>query len=190
MKPTILFVDDEFRVTESLRLAMRKEPYEIVTAASAAAALELLSHQEVDVVVSDERMPGMSGTEFLAEVRRSFPRTVRIILTGQASLESAIRAINDGEVFRFLTKPCHPAELSITVRQALQLRFLAQQSSRLLAKTKQQQDVLEDLERAHPGITQVTTNQSGAIVLQEDSADIDDLIRTIEGEIERIFPRV
>jgi two-component system probable response regulator PhcQ len=184
MKHTILFVDDESHVVESLRVAMRKEPYDIVTATSAAEALELLGQREVDVVVSDERMPGMSGTEFLAEVRRKYPRTVRIILTGQASLEAAIRAINEGEVYRFLSKPCHPADLSVTIRQALQLRCLAQESSRLLAKSRKQRAVLRDLERTYPGIGRVTTDESGAIVVEEESVEVDELIRAIEREIE------
>jgi two-component system probable response regulator PhcQ len=73
----------------------------------------------VDVVISDEKMPGMSGSEFLSLVRQEYPDTIRIILTGYGSLESAIRAINEGEIYRLFTKPCNVIDLAITIRLAL-----------------------------------------------------------------------
>src|SRR5436190_341918 len=89
---TVLFVDDEPAILEGIGVVLRKEPYEIVTAAGPIKALEILASRRVDVVVSDERMPNMSGAEFLARVREAYPDTVRIVLTGQASLEAAIRS--------------------------------------------------------------------------------------------------
>src|ERR1700729_1143847 len=93
---TILFVDDEHHVTDGLFRVMRCLPVELLSATSAASALEILKTVHVDVVVSDEQMPGMSGSAFLAQVRRQYPHTIRIILSGQASLEAAVRAINEG----------------------------------------------------------------------------------------------
>jgi CheY-like chemotaxis protein len=104
---TVLFVDDEPNVTDGLKRALRREPYEFLTATSGAAALKILEGQYVDVVVSDEQMPGMSGSVFLSTVRKQFPHTIRMILSGQASLEAAVRAINEGQVHRFFLK--HPA---------------------------------------------------------------------------------
>jgi two-component system, probable response regulator PhcQ len=109
---TILLVDDEPNVTDALKRALRREPYELLTATSAFAAQQILERQHVDVVVSDEQMPGMSGSELLSSVRKQFPHTIRMILSGQASLEAAVRAINEGEVYRFFLKPCNPTDLS------------------------------------------------------------------------------
>lgn len=124
-RPRILFVDDEEHVTTNLKLLLRKQPWELLTANSAAAGLEIVRAQEIDVVVSDERMPVMSGSEFLTRVAAESPDTVRIILSGQASLEATIRAINDAGIFRFLTKPCEQADLIACLESALQARVEA-----------------------------------------------------------------
>jgi two-component system probable response regulator PhcQ len=135
----------------------------------------------VDVVVSDERMPGMSGSEFLSQVRLRRPQTIRMILTGQASLEAAIRAINEGEVYRFFTKPCSHVDLATTIQRAVQLRDLARESALLLVKTRAQDRALRDLEGRYPGISDVKRTGDGVITL-EDGAGIDDLIRQMERE--------
>ncbi|MEM7515648.1 MAG: EAL domain-containing protein [Planctomycetota bacterium] len=116
----VLFVDDEPEVTRSVRLALRKESFKILTANSAKEGLELLAEGGIDVVVSDERMPEMGGSEFLSIVKERHPETIRLILSGQASLESAVDAINDAGIYRFLLKPCKPEELAFCLGQALQ----------------------------------------------------------------------
>lgn len=183
MAYTILFVDDEPLVTEALKRALHKEPYRVLSAQSASQGMEILARQRVDVVISDEMMPGMPGSEFLALVCRDYPETVRIILTGHANLKTAIRAINEGEVYRFLTKPCNELELIVTLRQALQHRELMSKSRRLLQAVKHQNTVLEDLEKAYPGITRVDRDPSGVIVLDEDATDVDALIEEMEAEV-------
>src|SRR5262245_59518935 len=115
----VLLVDDEPHVTAALASALRREPVRVVTASSAAEALERLAHDGVDVVVSDERMPGMGGTDLLAEVRRRWPDTLRMLLTGATTLDLVIRAVNEGQITHFFSKPCHPAELAQVVRHAL-----------------------------------------------------------------------
>ncbi len=185
-RSTVLFVDDEPHLIEAMRNSLRKEPYRILIANSAKEALETLENNEVHVVVSDEQMPGMSGSELLSAVRQRFPDTVRIILTGQASLDAAIRAINGGEIYRFLTKPCAPADVAQTLRQALQLRELTERSVRLLHAAKKHRTVVEELERAHPGITQVTRGQSGVVVIDEEldqDHDVESLIRQLDQEL-------
>jgi two-component system probable response regulator PhcQ len=102
-----------------LKDAFSREPYNILCADSAEEALPILAREQVDVVISDEKMPGMSGSEFLSLVRQEYPDTIRIILTGYGSLESAIRAINEGEIYRLFTKPCNVIDLAITIRLAL-----------------------------------------------------------------------
>src|SRR5579863_8243502 len=107
-RASVLLVDDETHVTDALSRHFPKQRYEILRANSAAQALDVLARRAVDAIVSDERMPGETGTELLAKVRRLYPKTIRIVLSGQASLEAAVRAINEGEVYRFFLKPCNP----------------------------------------------------------------------------------
>ena len=181
MPHKVLFVDDEPHVTDSLRRALRKEPYDVLSAHSADEALRVLARESVDVVVSDEKMPGMPGSEFLARVCKLYPETIRIILTGQASIEAAIRAINEGEIYRFLTKPCNEVDLAFTIRQALQLKDLMVISRRLWEKTKRQSSILQELEQEHPGITRVKRDSTGAIIMDDDADnDFDTLIDQFE----------
>src|SRR6267378_6986575 len=97
-------------------------------------------------------MPVMSGSIFLSAVRKQFTHTVRMILSGQASLEAAVRAINEGEVYRFFLKPCNPSDLAFTVQQALVHKRLEEQSRRLLRKYQRQASALARLEHQSPEI--------------------------------------
>jgi CheY-like chemotaxis protein len=110
-KPRLLCVDDEQSVLDGLSPLLRRQ-FDATYAGSGAAGLRLIdAGPAFAVVVSDMAMPGMDGAAFLAEVRRRAPDTTRILLTGYASAEAAVSAVNDGQIFRFLTKPCAPAEL-------------------------------------------------------------------------------
>ena len=131
-KSKLLLVDDEPNLTSALVRSLDRSQFEIFTADSAQQALMILAGNDIDVVVSDERMPGMTGSQFLTEVRKKWPNTIRMILSGQADLEAAVRAINEGEVYRFLLKPCHPKELQMTILQGLQHKKLVAQSRKLL----------------------------------------------------------
>ena len=102
---TVLFVDDERRVLTSMRAMVRRD-YEVLLANSGAEALDVLRDADVDVIVSDQRMPGMTGVEVLKQVKTLAPRAMRILLTGYADLQAIEASINEGEVFRYLTKPC------------------------------------------------------------------------------------
>ena len=97
MSHTVLLVDDEPNVLDGLTRVLRKEPYEILTANSAEEAATLLEDRSVDLIVSDEEMPGMSGTEFLARVAEQYPDTVRIVLTGNPTLPAALRCQRAGK---------------------------------------------------------------------------------------------
>ncbi|MDP2316443.1 MAG: EAL domain-containing protein [Pseudomonadota bacterium] len=118
----VLLVDDEALVTEGLERALFAEPFRILSASSAREALRILAREHVDVIVSDEQMPLVSGSELLCEVRRRYPEIQRIMLTGRASLATTIRAINDAAVFRFLQKPCATPEMAATIHAALDAR--------------------------------------------------------------------
>jgi len=135
--PKVLFVDDEPAVLEALKCALRKEPYEVLVATSAALARDILARGPVDIVVSDERMRGETGTVFLNRVHREYPNTVRVMLTGEASLGAVVDVINDG-LYRFLSKPVNPGELVRTLNGAIQMKRLGEQQAALRAdKTRQ-----------------------------------------------------
>jgi EAL domain-containing protein (putative c-di-GMP-specific phosphodiesterase class I) len=118
----VLFVDDEPSITTALRRALSRESFEVQTANTIADAFAVLRSGDVAVVVSDERMPEMSGSDFLSEVRKRHPDTMRLILTGHASLNTAIHAVNHAEIFRFLTKPCSTEDLASSIREAISVR--------------------------------------------------------------------
>ncbi len=186
MAHRVLLVDDEPNVLMGLKRALRKEPYQIVTACSGKEALELLETTEIDVVVSDQEMPDMSGTELLSHVDKLYPDTMRFMLTGKATLDVVIQAINEGAITRFFTKPCNEVDLAITIRQALEHKDLMTQAWRLLNKVKNQNALLERLERESPGITQVEMDSNGVINLDEDDFSATDYDAFIE-ELHRTF---
>ncbi len=119
-KPSVLFVDDEKRVLNSMRAMFRRD-YNLFLATRGDEALKIISENEINVVVADQRMPIMTGVEVLTAVKRSSPDTVRILLTGYADLEAIEGAMNDGEVFRFLSKPCAAEELRGTIKLATEI---------------------------------------------------------------------
>jgi two-component system probable response regulator PhcQ len=182
---SILLVDDETLVTDALSRHFPKQRYEVLKASSAAEAYDTLKTRRVDVVVSDERMPGESGSEFLAKVRQRYPNTIRIILSGQASLDAAVRAINEGEVYRFFLKPCNPVDLLFTIQRAVDHRRLQERSRALLAEYRKQAALLNAVERMQPGLLNVELDESGAIVVdQADDADsVDSLLQEIEASM-------
>ncbi len=177
--PVILFVDDDISITTGLLRVLHREPFQCHAANSAAAALEILEQRAVDVLVSDEVMPMISGCELLATVRERFPWTIRIILTGQSSVEAAIHAINEGEVYRFLSKPCNPVELAATIKQALQQKQLQDLSRELLHQHRSCERLLEAVEARSPGIMRLATDSDGAIIADEpdEQTTIEDLLR-------------
>lgn len=181
----VLFVDDEPAILEGYRHALRRQPFEIHTCTSAAEALERMRHTSFDVVVSDQNMPGMNGSQFLGMVFRTYPDTVRIILTGQADLQTALLAINDAHAFRFLVKPVDSVDLALTVRSAAQMNELRRQSARLLTEVRARGAVLQELERSNPGITAVHRAEDGVIDLDsEEVPELDDLIESIRRELD------
>lgn len=161
MHPTVLIVDDEPLVLSVIRDILAKGPYEVFTARSASEALDLMTHQRIDVVISDECMPGMAGSEFLAVVKERHPDTMRMILTGHASVESAIRAINEGEIYRFLTKPCNSEQLHTAVKDALDHGVHGGCGERSYS-------LLASLEKQAPGITRVKRDEDGAILIDDE----------------------
>jgi CheY-like chemotaxis protein len=118
---SLLLVDDEENNLRALKRVLRRDGYDIHTATSAQEALEMLAHTDISVIVSDQRMPGMSGTELLARAKTLYPATVRIILSGFTDLGMITSAINEGAVYKFLTKPWEDEALREDIRGAFRL---------------------------------------------------------------------
>jgi CheY-like chemotaxis protein len=128
----IMVVDDEEAILETMTYTFEDE-YQVLTATSAQQALDLLERSgPVAVVISDQRMPEMTGVEFLAKVFETDPTTVRIILTGFADMNAIMRAINDGHVYAYITKPWEPADLKQVVKRAVEHHELAVENERLM----------------------------------------------------------
>jgi DNA-binding NtrC family response regulator len=116
-KPKILLVDDEERILRSLSMLLRTQ-YQIFATSDGHEALKILRQENIHVVISDQRMPVMSGTELLRQARDIAPDTIRILLTGYSDADAALDALNDGEIFRYINKPWGPKELRETIAQA------------------------------------------------------------------------
>lgn len=179
MSHRVLLVDDEPNVLEGLRRTLRKENYEILCARSGAEALRFMREAPVDLVISDQEMPGMRGTELLALVREEFPDTVRYILTGKGTLDVAVAAINQGEVNRFLVKPCVAEELIFAIRVALQQKDLFAEARRLLRTVQEQAVVLEQIEEQSPGLTKVVRDADGSIVIEDIPGTLEDFMTKV-----------
>ncbi|PHV11703.1 response regulator, partial [Chitinimonas sp. BJB300] len=145
VRPVILFVDDEANILSSMRRLFHSSPYSILTANSGHEALALFEQSAIDLVVSDMRMPEQSGAELLTLVRARWPDTVRIILTGHADLTDTIRAINSGEIYRYLLKPWNDEEFTSVVKDALAIKALRDEKVRLETLVRQQNSELQSL---------------------------------------------
>ncbi|MBI5901293.1 MAG: response regulator [Rhodocyclales bacterium] len=130
-KPTLLLVDDEESILSSLKRLLRREPYQVLTAVGGEAGLDELARRRVDVIVSDQRMPNMSGVEFLRQAKDLYPDTVRIVLSGYADLQSITDAINEGAIYKFLSKPWEDEALKAEIADAFRGKALRDENRRL-----------------------------------------------------------
>ncbi len=143
--PTLLFVDDELNILSSLKRLFRPLGYRILTVSSGEEGLELLEKESVDLIISDMRMPEMDGATFLKKTAEKWPDTMRILLTGYADLGSTIAAVNQGKIYSYISKPWEDHELTLAVQQALKLKQLEDEKTRLEALTHQQNEALAKL---------------------------------------------
>lgn len=144
MANRILIVDDQQQVLNALERALIDEDLEIVTTTDPEEALQLVKENTFKVVISDERMPGMRGSELLETIKLRCPQTVNILLTGYATVEAAVRAVNSGEIFRFLLKPWDDFELKMAVLNGIEKHDQEMQNRELLAKIRTGHYVTKD----------------------------------------------
>ncbi len=132
-KDTILIVDDQPEILNALERLL-KEEYQILTAASGSAALEILAKQQVTVILADQRMPGMTGVEFFSRALEQQPDTIRILITAYADITASIDAVNRGQIFYYISKPWEPEELLLIVRRAVEKFRLLRENKELNQK--------------------------------------------------------
>jgi CheY-like chemotaxis protein len=128
---TLLLVDDEPNILAALKRQLRGAGLHILTATSGAEGLQRLQDEHVDVIVSDQRMPGMTGVEFLRAVKHSHPDTVRMVLSGFTELQSVTDAVNEGAIYKFLTKPWDDTQLRAHILEAFRNKEMADENRRL-----------------------------------------------------------
>jgi signal transduction histidine kinase len=130
---SLLIVDDEVDVLDSLRHQFHRS-YRVLTSASGSQAIEILEHDDVELILSDQRMPGMSGDRFLREARRLKPDAIRMLFTGYADIQAVISAVNEGHIFRYILKPWDTVELEGIIRQGVEQYQLLADRRRLIAE--------------------------------------------------------
>jgi len=162
----ILFVDDERNVLRSLERTFLDEDYEIMTANSGADGLQtLLEVSPIQVVISDYRMPEMTGVEFLREVCKKWPDTVRIVLSGYADTASIVAAINEGEIYKFIPKPWNEDDLKVTIVNALERYNLNKKNQELAEALKAKN---EELEKLNDELERMVTEKTSKVLLQKE----------------------
>ena len=167
MRKAVLFLDDEENILNALRRALRKEGYQLFFCLTPEDALRILDTERVDIIFTDYLMPQMTGLEFVKIARELHPGAMRCILTGQADLEIAVDAINQGQVHRFLLKPWNDLELKVTLKQLFLQRELESANKSLTDTIDQQRVRIVALEQQHPGISEVSRDEAGVIVLED-----------------------
>lgn len=154
---SVLAVDDEPNILSALRRTLRARGYEIEVADSGAKGLEAMARREFDVVISDMRMPEMTGAEFLREARKRHPDTIRILLTGYSDITSTVEAVNHGEIFRYLSKPWEDEQLVSVLEDGLERKRLRHERERLLAITESQN---AELKRLNEGLEKIVAERT------------------------------
>jgi signal transduction histidine kinase len=170
---TILYIDDEEKNLSSFRAVFRKE-YKIYIATSAQEGIEMMSKYPIHLVITDQRMPNMTGVEFLEKISDKYPDVTRVILTGYSDVEAIIQAINKGRVFRYITKPWRKEELKETIDNALEYHYLKQENYYLiesLQKTNQELDRF--VYSAAHDLRAPVASMLGLLNLTKDETDLD-----------------
>ncbi|MGA8052942.1 MAG: response regulator [Burkholderiales bacterium] len=180
-KARVLFVDDETRILTALK-AIFRDKYDVDTAMSGDSALELMKRKSYHVVVSDQRMPGMLGVELLRRVREVAPKTVRLLLTGYSDLASIVGSINEGEVYRFISKPWDNDELAATVREAIAVAIGLSKAAPLPESFKVPRDrkvlVYDDDDRIQRAVRELMNGTCHVLYART----LDEALRTLEAE--------
>ena len=119
MKPTVLIVDDEQHVLNAINRTLRHD-YNVILSLDGKSALQVLREQEISTILADQRMPGMSGSEFFQKANSIQPDTTRVLITGYSDIEAVIQAVNEGQIFYYIEKPWEPEDLKLVIKRAVE----------------------------------------------------------------------
>lgn len=158
----LLLVDDEENISRSLVRLLKRDNYNIYTASSGLEGLEILRSNEIGVIISDQRMPEMSGTEFLSLVSKEYPDTIRIVLSGYTELKAVTGAINEGKIYKFFTKPWDDDLLRQNIKEAFRQYELLSENHRLN----------HELEVANHDLKQLNVKLANSVKVESRSAEI------------------
>lgn len=175
---TLLLVDDEQNILSSLRRLLRRDGYTILTAASGREGLEVLAANPVDVIVSDQRMPGMTGVEFLRKAKDMYPESVRLVLSGYTDLQSVTDAINEGSIYKFLTKPWDDAMLRANIEEAFRRKALSDENLRLSA----------ELQRANLDLAHINDRLRSTVAERERRLSLEERALSLAQEALAVMP--
>jgi CheY-like chemotaxis protein len=156
---TLLLVDDEPNILASLKRLLRRDAYHILTAASGQEGLEVLASHAVDVIVSDQRMPGMLGADFLRKAKLLCPQTIRIMLSGYTELQAVTDAVNEGAIFKFLTKPWEDHQLREHIAEAFRLKGIDDDNARLNVQLRDANQALAAANAAMQALVRLQQHQ-------------------------------
>lgn len=168
-RPVVLCVDDDADIVTTVARFLRLDGYEVVTCTSPSQALAVLGGRAVAVLVSDYEMPEMNGVELAVKARRLQPETVRMLLTGRGTLDTAVEGINVGEIFRFLSKPFDPDALRREVAAAVAHHVEMSAAEREKTTIVRRHRLVTALEADYPGITTAARDGDGAYLLDGDA---------------------
>ncbi len=163
----ILLVDDSQSTLNALMRLLKSEDYEVFTALSASEALSMLQNVAIDVLITDEGMPGATGTDLLLTISRQFKDLIRIMITGTTDINVIKSAINSGHIYKFFNKPWDDNELLISIKQALQQKELEKENQQLKEIIKEHEKSLDKLNKQHPGIAERNVDSDGCIIINE-----------------------
>ena len=184
-KYSVLYIDDEEHNLISFKSTFRRE-YDIHVASSARTGLEIMEQNEINLVITDQRMPEMTGVEFLEKIKYQYPDCVRMIMTGFSDMDAIIQAINKGNIYRYITKPWNRAELKITIDSAFEVYHLKLQNRNLIADLKEVNQNLEKIveQRTHQ-IEQQSRNITDSI---QYASRIQSALMLPSEELDRLLP--
>lgn len=175
---TLLLVDDEENILSSLRRLLRRDGYRILTASNAREGLEVLAANRVDVIISDQRMPAMTGVEFLRKAKDMCPDTVRLVLSGYTDLQSVTDAINEGAIYKFLTKPWDDALLRANIDEAFRRKAITDENLRLG----------NELQRANEELARINERLNLALADRERRLGLDEAVLSLTQEALAVMP--
>jgi response regulator RpfG family c-di-GMP phosphodiesterase len=173
---TLLIVDDEPGLLQTLRHLFLRD-YRVLTAENGHAAIDLLGLEDVHAILSDQRMPGMTGDVLLAQARTLRPDAVRMLFTGYADIQAVISAVNEGRIFRYILKPWDPMELEGIVRQAVEHHDLIVDRRRLIAELREANDRLS---RANRELTEANEQRRALLETGRLRSDLETLARRVQ----------